>query len=333
MSIAVQRPGPAIMPLDGSFLAQQPWYSGVARFTLTATTAGPGATVTIHRITPTGDSITISWGDGGADTVVADGVTANQTHVYAAADTYDITVTDAALITQLDIHDNQLSGFESAQLADNVITYFSVHQLGSAVACVVNSADMVLWNPSLWYLFSMPAGTYTIDSGDMTAWTSGFWWLYSMPAGTYTIDTADIALLLPLYWYLFSMPAGTYSIDTSDIAAWTPTFFLLRSMPVGTVFTIAQADFNGWITTTNFQMQNNGLPQADVDAIFQGFYGGFAARTAVGGTINVGGTNAAPSGVYAANCPPVTGKEWAFELVNDSCGISANHWTTVTFTP
>ena len=290
------------MSLSDSLRVDQPWFSGVAEFTLTATTAAPGATVTIHRITPTGDSITISWGDGGADTVVADGVTAAQAHVYAAANTYDITVTDASLITQLDIHDNQLSGFDSSELSDNVITYFRMYLLGNVV---VDSADMVLWMPTAWYLFSMAAGTYSIDSADMVLWD-------------------------PTQWRMSGMPAGTYAIVTDDMSAWTPVGFDLYSMHASATFTIAEADFNGWITTSNLRMSSNALPQADVDAILEGHYGAFPARTAVNGTINVGGTNAAPSGVLQAQCPPTTGLEWAFELKNDSCGVSANHWLTVT---
>jgi hypothetical protein len=64
------------------------------------------------------------------------------------------------------------------------------------------------------------------------------------------------------------------------------------------------------------------------------------ARTVNGGTLNVGGSNAAPSGVYqpAAACPVTAatpGKEIAHELEFDGCGAIAagETWTTVTFTP
>ena len=95
--------------------------------------------------------------------------------------------------------------------------------------------------------------------------------------------------------------------------------------------------FAGWTTTNNFQMQDNGLSQSVVDAILWELYQASAApRTVSGGTINVGGSNAAPSGTFqAVASPPVSaatpGKEIAYELLNDSLGLF-NNWATVTIT-
>jgi len=80
-------------------------------------------------------------------------------------------------------------------------------------------------------------------------------------------------------------------------------------------------------------MSDNSLTQAKVDAILQGLWGAFATRTVAGGTINVGGNNAAPGGAYQAANPPATGKEYAYELLNDSQNINpTKKWATVTFT-
>jgi hypothetical protein len=80
-------------------------------------------------------------------------------------------------------------------------------------------------------------------------------------------------------------------------------------------------------------MQSNGLLTAAVDQILADHYTAFASRTVTGGTLNVGGTNQAPSGVLQAQCPPTTGKERAFELANDTCGVNpTRRWTTVTIT-
>jgi hypothetical protein len=62
-----------------------------------------------------------------------------------------------------------------------------------------------------------------------------------------------------------------------------------------------------------------------------------APRTGSGGSVDIGGSNAAPSGTFqAASACPVTaatdGKEVAYELLNDSCGVGFNKWTTVTVT-
>ena len=137
-----------------------------------------------------------------------------------------------------------------------------------------------------------------------------------MPVGgTYTIDTADMAAWRPDYWYCYSMPTGgTYTINTADMAAWRPGYWYCYSMPVGAVTISAASDFAGWISTTTIRAEDNGLLQAAVDAILSGCWSAFATRTATGGTINVGGTNAAPSGVLQAANPPTTGREFAYEL-------------------
>jgi hypothetical protein len=80
-------------------------------------------------------------------------------------------------------------------------------------------------------------------------------------------------------------------------------------------------------------MDGNALLQAQVDQILADFYAGFAARTATDGSINVSGNNAAPSGTLQAACPPTTGKEYAYELTNDSCNVNpTKKWATVTIT-
>jgi len=77
---------------------------------------------------------------------------------------------------------------------------------------------------------------------------------------------------------------------------------------------------------------NCALTQANVDAILLSIYNRRMAFTFATPELNIGGTNLAPSGVYGAACPPGTGKEYAFELVNDSCLDGFNKWA-VTFTP
>jgi len=98
--------------------------------------------------------------------------------------------------------------------------------------------------------------------------------------------------------------------------------------------TLSGANFAAWTTTTAFTISNNALSQAQVDDILRnGHYAAFATRTVSGGALAIGGTNAAPSGVLAAMCPPTTGKAAAYELVNDSCSVNpTKKWTSVTIT-
>jgi hypothetical protein len=100
--------------------------------------------------------------------------------------------------------------------------------------------------------------------------------------------------------------------------------------------TVGASDFAAWTTVSNFGMQGNALSAAQVNTILWSLYqASKAPRTATGGEINVAGTNTAPSGTYqACASPPVSaatpGKEIAHELINDTIGAFANHWTTVT---
>ena len=262
--------------------------AGRDELTLTATTTASPENVIIDRMTPVGGDITIFWGDGDS-TVQAPGDEASETHSYATAGTYQIRVTPASRIQQVDLHRSQLSGFNSTMLRDSPITYFRCFSIGNAQPNAVSSADMSAWTPTHWGLYSMPAGTYAIDSQHMSAWTPTGWYLYSMPAGDLT-------------------------------------------------FTINPNHFAGWTTTTSVVANDNSLLQADVDALLWGMYqASVAPRTVAGGTINVGGDNAAPSGVFqaAAACPVTAatdGKEVAHELLNDGCAEGFNVWATVTIT-
>ena len=83
---------------------------------------------------------------------------------------------------------------------------------------------------------------------------------------------------------------------------------------------------------TDVQLTSNAWSQAESTAVLLGNLSPtFAARTVIGGTLTMAGTNAAPDGTLAAECPPTHGKNAAYELVNDSCGVNPTHkWTSVT---
>lgn len=152
-----------------------------------------------------------------------------------------------------------------------------------------------------------------------------------------TINSADMVTWRPNYWFMYSLPAGgTYTIDTAHMVAWRPIYLWMYSLPAGS-YTFAAACMRYWTTATLIYLNDLGLLQPAVNAILYDIWAGFATRTGTGGTINVGGTNAAPSGTFqAATFCPVTvatpGKEIAHELLNDTCNVSSKHWGTVTIT-
>jgi len=127
------------------------------------------------------------------------------------------------------------------------------------------------------------------------------------------------------------MPAGTYSIASADMVAWTTTQYLrCFALPAGTVD--VTGSFSTLVDLRDLQLQDNGLTEAQVDAVLTGIWSGKANYTYATPALNIGGTNAAPSGVYQSQCPPTSGKEHAYDLVNGICTAAGPEWT-VTFTP
>jgi hypothetical protein len=333
--------------------------------TLTATTAGPG-NVTIHRMTPAaGTSLTIDWGDGGTTTVAAGDVAA-KIHAYAAAGTWNIRVTNPRDIVQIDLHDAQLSGLKSAELRQAAITYFICYSIGNAepgrfdsvdvgawrptifwlstlpagYAGTFNSVDVGAWRPTIFYMYTLPAGyAGTFNSVDVGAWRPTIFWMLEIPAGyAGTFNSVDVSAWRPTTFRMYALPAGyAGTFNSVDVGAWRPTTFDMHTMPVGYTL-IAGGGFANWTTTTNFQVQGNGLNQATVNAILWELYqASVTPRTGVGGTINVAGTNAAPSGVYQAcgACPvnaATDGKEICHEFGNDGCMAGFPVWAVVQFT-
>ena len=86
--------------------------------------------------------------------------------------------------------------------------------------------------------------------------------------------------------------------------------------------------FTSTVALSNFQYQNCALPQATVDLIVSRIYDRRISFTAAAPSANVGGTNAAPSGIYEhEGPPPVGGKNMIYTLVNDENAEGFKKWT------
>ena len=79
----------------------------------------------------------------------------------------------------------------------------------------------------------------------------------------------------------------------------------------------------------------NGITKTQVDNILLGFYDSLPLKTVNNGALTIDYT--APSGLYQApaSCAigALTGKEAAYELLNDSCGRASSatkKWATIT---
>lgn len=77
------------------------------------------------------------------------------------------------------------------------------------------------------------------------------------------------------------------------------------------------------------RIDNTGLNQTQVDDVIARIYADRALFTSAAPILNIGGTNAAPSGVYQDATPPTTGKEMIYKLVNDPDGEGFKKWTII----
>jgi hypothetical protein len=273
------------------------------------TTTSP-QTVTIQEWNCNRDTL-IDWGDG-STTLHPANSGATVSRIYAVAGSYTIRlIVNPLAVRRVDFRHVALRPDTQHLRRCTGITYF---RCSDAPIAVINSTHMADWRPTTWYCFSLPAGsTVNIDSTHMVDWRPTLWRCYSLPAGS------------------------TVNIDSAHMVDWRPTLWYCYFLPAGRVITVAAANFAGWVECSGFLANDNALLEAQVDAILEGLYTAFASRTATAGTINVGGTNAAPTGTYQqpedCGVGPVSGKERAYELLNDFCDVApapANQWGTVT---
>ena len=155
------------------------------------------------------------------------------------------------------------------------------------------------------------------------------------------------ATLLLFYIY------GTGSTVTDTLTNLPASIALIRLDTTSCVITGALSDLPAGVTELNanasgstitgggvgltavairsINIANLGLSQAQVDGIALRLYTDWATLTYATPSLNISGTNAAPSGIYQDGDPPTTGKEYIFEIVNDPEVTGNNTWT-VTYT-
>jgi hypothetical protein len=137
-------------------------------------------------------------------------------------------------------------------------------------------------------------------------------------------NIADIATLTLLeYLYLYGTIVSGDIADIATLTSLTTLYLYDTGIVQGTIGTM--------VAMRDCRVQDCGWAEAAVDAFLANMYTSRASFTYATPALNISG-NDAPSGIYQAMCPPTTGKEYAYELENDSCGDGFNKWD-VTFTP
>lgn len=198
---------------------------------------------------------------------------------------------------------------------------------------VINSFDLSAMNPTALTLVALSTGaTITINSSHFTGWNiMSFFAMMCSVSGNYLINTEHIAHFRPTTLNCNTMhSSGTYNFNTHHFRGMNPTDIRFHNLPAGTVTINDVTDFNSFLRCTTARFENNSWNQTMTDRCLQAWWNNMPTRTATRGTgtINVGGTNAAPSGIFQNATPPTTGKEFAWKLLFESA--PARTWATVT---
>ena len=263
---------------------------------LVVTTTAPSQTFTIQALTVSA-STTVDWGDGNTDAYTGAGT---RTHVYASAAAYTVRIRQPLNVTALDLRDTKISTLTGASLS--ALTGLLFHSLSH---------------------LSLRA---EMDSRRECA-------------NADRIDTLQLQLLSGLTWTVGAsapMPTGLTYLYLNSLSGLTGSLAAVGTHANMTTFYCSSTNIDGdgfpsLPKATDVNLTSNAWSQAESTAVLLGVYAVFGSRTVSGGTLTIAGTNAAPDGTLAAECPPTHGKNAAYELVNDSCGVNPTHkWTSVT---
>ncbi len=272
-------------------------------FSMTVTTTG-AQQLKLDGLTVTA-STTVDWGDNSSNDYTGSG---SRTHNYAGAGTWTVTIKQPLNVTGIDLRSGaKISSLTGANMAKLVnLTSLRLDGIGAALVWTVNDAA------------PMPSGiTYlNLNSLANLTWDVGSVAGANMPSG---IKSLTLNYLANLTWDVGSVAGANMPANATSVTI----------VNTGTVTIAADDVLPAPMTTFRFE---NGLNAAAVDAVLAALYLAFPTRTGTGGTIDLLGTgNAAPSGASPGSpeCPPTTGWNTAYELVNDSCGVSAKHWDSV----
>ena len=332
-------------------LRRQPPHKSNKYFTYEVTVTAGQATTPKFTFTTNVYNKLVDWGDGTIRSVAASAV--ELSHTYAAAGKYRVTFLmphQDTLLTQIDINADKLSkvltpiqafrnltlfhAYTNSAWVQNISGWvlpaslmdFSVHTTSvsgdisgwvlpaSVVNFYVNSTS-VSGNISGWVL-PVTLVNFYVNSTSVSGNISG--WVLPASLVNFSVHTTSVSgnisgWVLPVTLVNFYVSSTSVSGDISGwvLPASLVTFYVNSTSVSGSpVFTSA-------VALSNFQYQYCALPQATVDLIVSRIYARRASFTAVAPSANVGGTNAAPSGTYADEDPPVTGKGYIYELVND----------------
>jgi Leucine-rich repeat (LRR) protein len=133
-------------------------------------------------------------------------------------------------------------------------------------------------------------------------------------------DIADISTLTSLtVLQLYNTSVSGDIADIATLTSLTELYLYDTGVSQGTIGTMT--------AITVCRVQDCGWTEAAVDALLADMYAERANFTDGTPELNIGGTNAAPSGTYQDGDPPTTGLEYVYEVVNDPEAEGFNTWS------
>lgn len=236
--------------------------------------------------------------------------------------------------------DSNTTIFKSEDLFNWNPTIFIIESIGNNVSnsVVFNSSDISSWNPTnfTFIINNVTASSGNFNSSDVALWNPSVFLIDGLNGAFNSSDISSWSNLEKFSIYNMKETA-TGSFDLSDVPYSLLTEFDLREKASLYEIVVPSTSLQYWTKLNNFSISNNSLSEAQVDAVLQEFYIGYPNRENGGGAVyivldtnNTTNENAEPSGVLQASATPSTGKEYAYELVNDSTGINPGYeWDEV----
>lgn len=269
----------------------------IVAFSFVANISSP-STLTINRITPT-SGIKIYWGDG-AVTNVAAGNSGAVAHAYTGTGSFIVEVGGSVdNITLLDLRDTK-----AVVAAGTIGTIKGLQTLYlSGTNSITTAAGEIGGLSNLTYLYIGSCGNVLMSAGEVGVLT-GLTTLYVISSPKITINTGEIGNLVNL---------TTLHVQAATLVA-------------------AQANDFKTLTKIGTLTYYNSLNEAQVDAVVAAIYDARAAYLTQSKTLNIATSNAAPSGTYQAQVPPSSGKEYIYELKNDSASQGFSKWAAINYT-
>jgi len=335
-------------------------------FILTSITTG-SQTLTLQGMTvATGKTVVADWGDGNTDTYTSGSGT--RTHAYAGAGTWTVKLANRGNITLLDLQDSKISatisttnplpvGLTYLDYGNPTIIYNAntsplptglTHlrisgQSGFTYNANTNPLPSGLTTLTLVSLAGLtynantnplPSGLTSLTLSNLTGFTYNAN-INPLPAG---LTFLNLTVLAGLTYNANTnpLPVGLTSVTLYTLAGLTWEINASQPYPIGVTTVVVVASNSVTCTAwTDNAIQSirweSSLNAAAVDNVLNQIWLNKANFTYATPLLDLlGGSNAAPNGVYQAASPPTTGNEKKYDLVNGNYTPTGPEWTVQT---